>query len=146
MSENHIAINFDDIQEAQPVSGGRYDLTIVEAKVAQTGPQSKVPGSPQYRVSIALPLEYNAPNITHFVSLPAGPDDDNADFKALLLKRFLTLFRVPHDNNGIDVERLAMEMVGCTANAEVKLDEPDANGNVYNRLVVPRLPVEGSRR
>ena len=38
--------------------------------------------------------------------------------------------------------RLAMEMVGATANAEVNLSDPDDNGNVYNRLVVPRIREE----
>lgn len=139
----YLIVNFDDAVEPQPVSGGRYNLQITNAEVAKTGPNSKVPGSPQFKVSIGFVDEVNAPNITQFISLPNESDEaKTANFKVLLLKRFLVAFNVPFDNNGIDIEGTAMNMVGATANLEVKLDEPDDNGNVYNRLVVPRIPSE----
>lgn len=142
-----IPCNFDDAVEPQPVSSGRYNLQITGCEVAKTGPNSKVPGSPQFRVSIGFLDEPNAPNITQFISLPNEQDEaKSANFKVLLLKRFLTLFRVPFDASGIDTERMAMDMVGATANAEVQLSEPDDNGNVYNRLVVPRIREEDSGR
>lgn len=142
-----IPANFDEAVEPQPVGAGRYNLQITEATVAKTGPNSKVPGSPQFKVSIALMDEPNAPNITQFISLPNEQDEPkSANFKVLLLKRFLVLFNVPFDNSGIDTERMAMDMVGATANAEVQLSEPDDNGNVYNRLVVPRMRNEEDNR
>jgi hypothetical protein len=138
-----IAVNFDEAIEPQPVGAGRYNLQITACEVAKTGPNSKVPGSPQFRVSIALQDEQHAPNITQFISLPNEQDEaKSANFKVLLLKRFLVLFKVPYDSSGIDTERMAMEMVGATANAEVQLSEPDDSGNVYNRLVVPRIKEE----
>lgn len=142
-----IPVNFDDAVEPQPVGAGRYDLQITACEVAKTGPNSKVPGSPQFRVSIAIQGEDNAPNITQFISLPNEQDEaKSANFKVLLLKRFLTLFRVPFDPSGIDTERMSMEMVGATANVEVQLGEPDDNGNIYNRIIVPRLPTEADTR
>ena len=139
----YIGVNFDEAVEPQPAPSGRYNLQITACDVAKTGPNSKVPGSPQFKVSVGFMDEQNVPNVTHFISLPNGQDEaSSANFKVLLLKRFLVAFNIPFDNNGIDVEKMAMDMVGATANMEVKLDEPDDNGNVYNRLVVPRIPSE----
>ncbi len=142
-----IPANFDEAVEPQPVAAGRYNLQITACDVTKTGPNSKVPGSPQFKVSIALMDEPNAPNITQFISLPNEQDEPkSANFKVLLLKRFLVLFNIPFDPHGIDTEQMAMEMPGATANAEVQLSDPDDNGNVYNRLVVPRIREEDSRR
>ena len=142
-----IPVDFDNAVEPQAAPPGRYNLQITQCEVAKTGPNSKVPGSPQFRVSIGFTDEQNVPNITQFISLPnEGDEPDKANFKALLLKRFLTLFKVPFDTKGIDTEKMAMDMVGATANAEVKLDDPDENGNVYNRLVVPRMRNEQEGR
>lgn len=142
-----ININFDDAQEASPAPAGRYNLQITDAKEVQTGPNSRRPGSPQLRFSIGFPDEPNTPNITEFRSLPNEDDDaQSANFKALLLKRFLTHFNIPFDSTGIDTERVCMEAVGCTATTEVTLTEPDASGNVYNRMVIPRLRNEPGRR
>lgn len=138
-----IPVNFDDAVEPQPVAAGRYNVQIVYAEVAQSGPNSKVPGTPQFKVSIGFIDDTNAPNIIQFISLPNEVDEPkSANFKVLLLKRFLTLFKVPYDTNGIETEKMAMDMVGATANAEVQLAEPDDKGNVYNRLVVPRMQNE----
>jgi len=140
-----IPVNFDDAIEPQPVSNGRYNLQIVGCEIAKTGPNSKVPGSPQFKVVIGFADEPNAPNLMQFVSLPNEQDEQkSATFKVLLLKRFLTLFKVPFDPSGIDTEKMSMDMVGCEANAEVTLAEPDDNGNVYNRLVVPRIAGEAT--
>lgn len=142
-----INVNFDDAVESKPAASGVYNLQIVEAKEVQTGPNSKHPGSPQLRITLGFTDEPNTPNITHFVSLPHEQDEQkSALYKALLLKRFLVHFNIPFDNTGIDTERVCMEAVGASANTEVRLDEPDANGNVYNRLVIPRLRNEGDRR
>jgi hypothetical protein len=139
MSE-FIPVNFDDAVESKPVPGGRYNLQIAACDVTKSGEQSKVPGSPQFKVSIGITDAPDAPNITQFISLPNGQEEEKArNFKVLLLKRFLEAFNVPYDRNGIDPSRMAMEMVGATANLEVKLSDPDDNGNVYNRIVVPRL-------
>lgn len=135
-----IPVNLDDAIEQQPAKAGEYNLQITAAQETQTGPNSKVPGSPQLKVTVGFPDEPNTPNMTQFISLPNEHDDrDQALFKMLLLKRFLTLFNIPYDKGGIDTEKLCMEMVGATTVAAVTLTEPDDKNNVYNRLVVPRM-------
>jgi hypothetical protein len=142
-----IPVNFDDAIEPQAAPGGRYQLQITECKVVQTGPNSKRPGSPQFRVSIGFPENHEYQNFSQFISLPHEDDTrDSANFKVLLLKRFCALFNVPLNGQGIDTEQLAMEMVGATANAEVGMGEPNDNGDVFNNLKVPKLRNEDNRR
>lgn len=138
--------DLDNVAEQQAVPAGVYDLVITGAENRESGPNSKHPGAPMIRVSIAFKdLNLNAPNISHFISLPFGDDDENASFKLLQLKRFITLFGIPYEN-GMDSDDLLMQMSGQEARAQVNLSEPDDNGNVYNRLSVPRLPNEGEGR
>lgn len=143
-----IPINLNDAVEPKPVPIGRYDLVISNCEETLTKEKQK----PQFRVSIGIEGHDDAPNITHFVGIPSEEDEPNAlRFKALLLRRFLTLFKLPIPGE-INTEQLAMEMVGARANAEVNLDvevdpvtkQPKPDGAVYNRLVVPRLKGEGT--
>lgn len=135
-----INVDLDSAEESQPAAQGSYNLQITDAVEMATGPNSKVPGSPMLRVSIGFPDEVNVPNISQFIMLPKEDDEPDAmQMKMLNLRRFLTLFNVPYDSAGIDTEKLCLELPGHTANAEVTLSEPDTNGNVYNRLKVPRI-------
>lgn len=140
-----INVNLDSAEEAQPAAAGSYNLQITEAVEMVTGPNSKSPGSPMLRISIGFPDEVNVPNLSQFIMLPKEDDEPkDLQMKMLNLRRFLTLFNVPYDSNGIDTEKLCMELPGHTANAEVTLSEPDDNGNVYNRLRVPRIRGEAA--
>lgn len=140
-----IPVAFDEIQEPKAAPGGNYPLQILEAKEAESGPNSKNPGSPQIIVTLGFSEQPDTPNIRHYISLPT-PGDEKAAFKGLLLKRFLEHFRVPYDATGIETDRICMDMVGCEAVTEVKLDEPDANGTVYNRIQLPKLRSEAQGR
>ena len=142
-----IPVNFDDAVEPTTAPAGRYNLQIVECKVTKTGPNSKVPDMPQLRVNIGFQDHPEYQNFSQFISIPNEHDTaDTARFKALLIKRFCALFNVPLDNSGIDLERLPMEMVGSTANAEVNISEPNDNGDVFNGLKVPKLRNEQQNR
>lgn len=143
---SYISVNLDDVQEAKPAAAGIYPLRIVKCDVTQASERAKIPGADQFKVSIGFIDEPDTPNITHYISLPHEQDEDGGKFKALLLKRFLHAFNVPYNADGIDTEEMAMQMVGAEGNCEVTLSDPDDNGNVYNRLRVPRLPNESSRR
>lgn len=135
-----INVNFDDAVEPTIAPKGRYTLRITEAKEQVTGPNSKNPGSPMIRVSIGFPENVEYQNFNHFIMLPTEDDDAKSlNNKVLGLKRFLTLFRVPFANGELDVPQLIMDMVGSEADAEVSQTEPNAEGNVYNGLVVPRI-------
>lgn len=143
-----LPINLEDVQEAKPVSPGEYELQITAAQLTETGENSKHPGSPMLKFSLAFTdLELNAPNITHYVTIPSE-GDENFNFKALMLKRFLVAFGISFGSSGLDLEQVCMEANGHTATLEVTLSEPDDNGNVYNRIRLPRLPEEsqGSKR
>lgn len=136
-------LNFDDVVEQKPLPKGRYPTQITAGELKETGPNSKNPGRPilQFTVGFTGPSkeEQVAPTVRHFVSLP-HPDDEQKsyDFKLLMLKRFLVAFNIPFSNN-FDPEETAFAAIGQTADLEVDLTEPDENGNVYNRLVFPKL-------
>lgn len=133
-----IPMDLGAIQEAKPATPGRYNLTIAEAEEVLTRESQK----PQFRISIAIDGLDTAPNITHFVGIPGEKDEPRAaEFKGLLLKRFCSLFGIPLSN---DTTVLCNAMPGAKAsNVEVGLSEPTDSGDVYNRIVVPKLKGEG---
>ena len=147
-------LNFDEAIEPQPLARGKYPVQITAAEEKVTGPNSKRPGSPQIKVTVGFTgpsqEEQAAPPINQFISLPNEDDEPkSANFKLLLLKRFLVAFNVPFSNGDLDVEALCFDLVGREANLEVTLGEPDDNGNVYNSLVIPRIanePMSGRGR
>jgi len=136
-----IPVNFDDVAEAKPATPGFHTLQITGCEVVKTGPESKKPGTPMYRVSIGLPEEPDTMNLSHYITLPNEDDDAKTlQNKALGLKRFLEMFHVPYDKSGIDVDKIAFDMIGCTAQGETELSEPDPkSGKIYSRLRVPYL-------
>lgn len=135
----YIAMNIDDAQEQKPAPKGSYELQVTSAQVTETGPNSKHPGAPMIKVTLGFTdLEVNAPVITHFITLPYE-GDENGSFKLLMLKRFLVAFAIPYGSEGIDVEAIAFEAVGKIATLEVGLTEPNENGDVFNRVTIPRI-------
>lgn len=127
-----IPVDTTTAQESKPVANGRYDLTI-----ADVDPNARTKaGKPQIRVSIGIDGHDKAPNVTHFLSLPNSDDDaGKAEFKKLMIERFLVAFKIPHSKGGFNTD----DFVGARANCELTLSEPDDGGNVYNRLQLPRL-------
>lgn len=140
-----IPVNFDAAVEPKPVSNGLYQLQITGAKVKESGPNSKNPGTPNLWVTLAFvgdtEEELNAPAFNHICSLPSDNDEPRTvNFKVLMLKRFLTQFGVPFTSGDLDLEELCMELPGHEARAEVRLSDPNPDtGSVFNTLVVPRL-------
>lgn len=135
-----IPVDVGAAQESKPVPNGVYDVQITEC--LDTKSQA---GKPMLSVSLVFEAHPDAPSMRHFISLPVpGEEASKTQYKALMLKRFLTQFKQPIPNQ-IDTEKLAMSLVGAKAKAEVTLSEPDAEtGNVYNRLTVPRLRDESA--
>lgn len=124
-----IPVSLADVKEPRPVPAGKYDLTIASCEDAK----SKA-GKPQLIVSIGIDGHDDAPNVTHYVSLPSSGDEKN-EAKALFLTRFLEAFNISHEDMEFDTDDFA----GATARLELTLGEPDDNGNVYNRLNLPKL-------
>ncbi|HEX6826448.1 MAG TPA: hypothetical protein VF077_09050 [Nitrospiraceae bacterium] len=133
-----ININLNQAEEAKPVVAGFYDLTIAAAEKKFTKENK-----PQFRVQIAIDGHDDAPNVFEYVPSP-DPDLDtdkkSLDFKVLLLARFCRLFKIPVSDEGYNPDDLVQQMVGCTARAELKVEEYE--GNLSNKLVVPRLTEE----
>ena len=125
-----IEVNLADAHEPQPVPAGqKYKLTIAEANYREE--------KPDIEVSIGIDDHLDAPNVRHFISLPKAEDDEKkSNFKRLMLSRFLYWFNIPHDGDAFDTD----DFPGATAELELSLSEPNENGDVYNRLVLPRLP------
>lgn len=133
---SYLPENLDDVEESKPVALGTYELQIVSCEEKETGPNSKNPGKPMFRVQLAFTdLDLNAPAIGHFITLPYEGDENGA-FKLLMLKRFLTLFNVPYSS---DTGTLAMNMIGQTALVDVGLGEPNENGDMYNQIRIPKV-------
>ena len=132
-----IPIDVGAAVESKPVPVGTYGLQITDAQEVKSQK-----GKPQFKVSLAIEGHDDAPNVTHFISLPDTADEAGTQkFKVLLLKRFLVMFGLPVPN-AIDTEKMAMGMVGAKAKGELGLSEPTDNGTVYNRLQVPYLKDE----
>jgi hypothetical protein len=140
-----ISMNLDEVQEAKPAPIGRYLLRIDGTEVRETGPASKSPGQPMLKVIINVLDVPDAQAITHFITFPTPTDDqDNAKFKMLNLKRFLQAFNIRVPKEGVDLEQLSVDCLGAEASCDLTLSEPDDNGNVYNRLRLPRLVDEAT--
>lgn len=130
-----IGINLNEVQESRPVPAGRYGLTIATAEVTK----SKA-GKDQIVASIGIDGHTDSPNINQYISLPNGDDEPSkAQFKALMVKRFLSAFGIPGGADGFDTD----DFFGAQADLEVGLSEPNDNGDVYNRIVLPKLKDEG---
>ena len=129
-----IPLNLNEVQESRPVPNGRYNVVIASAEENK----SKA-GNDQIVVSLGIEGHADAPNVSHWISIP-GAGDEKAAFKLLMMKRFLNAFKIPYDDSGFDVQ----DFVGATASLDLTLSEPDDNGNTYNRLQLPKLPSEGN--
>lgn len=142
----YIPVKFEEIEEQKPVPQGQYELQITGAQATETGENSKHPGTPMIRVTLQFTdLELNAPAVNHFLTFPYE-GDDNAAFKWLQIKRFLVAFGADVPTEGVDLESMAMDLVSRVATVEVTLTEPNENGDIFNRLRVPRLPSENSQK
>lgn len=142
---NFLPEDLNDVTEPKAAPTGTYRLQITGAELGESGERSKHPGSPLIRVTIGFPDEPDYLTFRHYISLPFD-GDENAGFKLLMLKRFLTMFGITYTP---DVEELVMSMPGSEAQGDVQLGEPNEDGAVYNSLRVPRMreePVTKGRR
>ena len=127
-----INMNLSTVSEPKPVAPGRYTVTISDAEFR--GAKNDI------RVSIGIEGHLDAPNVSHYISLPKKDDEQGkVAFKQLMLKRFLTQFNIPfNDVEGFEVTDFA----GAQATVQLNLSEPDDNGAVYNRIQLEKLPNE----
>lgn len=130
-----IPVDVTGTTEPKPVNNGRYDLSISSAEEGLSKEKKK----PMITTYLNIDGHPTAPNVRHSISLPADGDEPKSkEFKMLLLRRFLTLFNIPYDSNGFNIE----DFPGATASAELKLGDVDDSGNQYNELVLPKMKTE----
>jgi hypothetical protein len=127
-----IKVDLNDAKEAETVPEGEYDLRIIKAEDGE----SKA-GNPMTSVLIKIedaPIP-NASPVRHWLTYPDSKTPaDQRNMRLLDIKRFLTCFGVPMTAYGFDSE----DLVGATGRAYLAQEEGD-NGEVYNRLRLPRL-------
>jgi len=128
-----INMKLGEVQEPKPAPAGRYELLITEAKYRDAKPsEDKGAG---VKCSIAIVDQPTAPNVQHYISIPK-PNDENAVFKQLQIKRFLAQFNIPYNEDGWNPD----DLNGARANGELVLSEPDKEtGAIYNRLKLDKL-------
>ncbi len=135
MSLVNVNLNDPSVVESRPVPIGRYSLIVLSIEEAT----SKA-GKPQLIATIGIEGHETAPNIRHYMSLPASGDEPkSSQYKTLLLKRFAGAFKAPFDDNGFDTDK----WVGARATLGVGLDKPEGSNESYNRLDLPKLSDEG---
>jgi len=127
-----IPLNLDDAQESKPVPLGRYDVVVASCEEV---PTKKDPSKTQFKMMLTIDGHEDAAPIFHYQGIPT-----ENDFKALLMRRFLTLFGVKYDPAGFDPELLAMELIGARAKVELRTKEYE--GTINNEMIIPPLKGE----
>jgi len=126
-----IEMDLGGVNEQNAAPEGTYDLRISNAQVGE----AKSSGNPQIVVGITIEGHSEYLPIRHYLGLPSDDDDDDMRQRKLRsIKRFCHLFDIAMDD-GINTE----DFLGATASALVTQDEPNDNGDIYNRLIVPRI-------
>lgn len=119
--------------EPKPVPGGtKYDLVITE----QEPHHNDKSGKDSIKVTIGIVGHEDAPNIRQFLSLPHQTDTDTTrNFKLLMIKRFLSAFNIPYEDNGFNPE----DLPGAKGFIELGLSTTDDGKYTQNELVLPKL-------
>ena len=127
MSRLDIALT--DVKEPEVAEEGTYDMIVDKAELVEKD---------NGKVNIVCQIlfdgmpEYSA--IWHYISIPTSDDaEKTAVFKKLMLKRFLSAFNVPMDEDGFDVESI----VGATGSVPVVQEEYE--GRISNKLRLPAI-------
>ena len=100
--------SLDDVVEPKPVATGRYNLTIEQAKAVKNeeGELSKI------QILIGFDDNPKAATLFHNISLPlSGDQPKSRNFKLLLMKKFMTLFKVPYEGGRLNT----LDFAGCRA-------------------------------
>jgi hypothetical protein len=136
-----IEIDLTGVKEPETAPEGPYSLHIndvlgyVKEKQADgTG------GNYVIRCRIGFDGRTEFRTFNHYLSFPGPADDaEGAERKKLNIARFLTMTNCPFDpSKGFDEN----DLQGITFPGKVGLDEPNQQGDVYNRLFLDRLPGE----
>lgn len=141
---SYINLNLDTVKEATAAPKGEYELQITAATATESGPNSKHPGTPMIKFTLAFTdPEINSGAFSHFMVFPYEGQTEYLNLTMLGIKRFLVHFNIPFSNEGLDTENIAFEAIGKVANCNVDVTEPNDNGDIYNKLgYLPKLREE----
>jgi len=129
--EGFVQIALDDAKEPEVAPEGAYDLVIDQA----TWYTGKTSGKKSIRCIILFDGHPEYQPIFHYVSIPNENDDSEMVGKKLLMvKRFLTLFGVPFDGSGFNVDDLPGQRALCNVQ-----QENDGVNPASNKIAVPRM-------
>lgn len=132
--QDFVSLELGDDYEDKPVSEGEYEVRVVSAR---TGVSKK--GNPQVEIVCVIDEEPEAPAIYHYMGFP-GEDDDDRQRRSKMrnITRFLKHFRVPFETSGFSPE----DAVGCTAECMVVQEAYGDDGDISNRIRIPRAKDE----
>lgn len=121
--------SLDDVVERKPAPDGEYDLKILKAEEKESKK-----GRDMVQLLIGFDDGTDAPPFNHFLLSWTDDDDDaQVQMRKLEIKRFCAAFDVSEDFDATDLPGLTARKIF------VKQDEPDDQGIVRNRMVLPRL-------
>lgn len=127
-----ITTPIDDAKEPEAAPEGEYDLRIVKS---EDGESKKGNAMTTVFIRIEDAAIPNAAPIRHWLTYPDSQTPaDQRQMRLLDIKRFLTVFGIPFEAKGFNTDDLA----GATGRCYIYQEEGD-DGNVYNRLRLPRL-------
>jgi hypothetical protein len=127
-----INVALDDAKEAEAVPEGEYDLRIVKS---EDGESKKGNAMTTVYIKIEDNSYPNAALLRHWITYPdRDTPADQRQMRLLDIKRFLTCFGVAMEGNGFNSD----DLIGATGRSFLYQEEGD-DGNIYNRLRLPRL-------
>ena len=132
-----ISLPLEDVKEPEVVPDGNYDLRIIKAEDGRSKAGNDM-------TSIMIKVEDDrypdAQVIRHWLTYPDEDTPKDQRYLRLLdIKRFLLAFGIPYEK-GFESE----DLVGATGKCLVYQEEGD-DGNIYNRLRLPRLDKKSNR-
>jgi len=144
----YIEMPLGDIQEAEHVPTGRYDLrvTACTATLSKKAKEAGLDDPDMYNVIVQIegevPVSNPAPIFLH-LAMPGripGEEQRSAQFKGLQIKRFLHWFSVPFEDGGFNDE----DIEGATASGMKLTVEPnfEDEDNFHNEISFAPVPTE----
>lgn len=122
-----------DQQEPESLPDDTYELRIIKAN---HGPGKTDPTKLRTEVILDCPAQPDSQGIFFYIG-DENPDGDpkSESFKRLNAARFMTLFGIPFDNDGFDLE----DFLGKTASVRTKSVKDEETGREGVNLILPPL-------
>ena len=134
-----------DAKEAVAVPEGEYDLRILSAETALSKAAADRGQTSDNMIHCTIAIESdefpNAAPLHHYIMLVTDPEDKWNNLHLVGQKRFLTVFGIPYEGNGFDIDDFANASGRCL----VAVDQTN-RGEDVNVLRLPRLKEEAAEQ